>query len=60
MPKDSEHLNIEVAMMTESYFATTATTRRDNPDPVLTVAEVAMDLRCSKAHVYNVIKGKDA
>ena len=45
-------------MMTESHFATTATTRRDNPDPVLTAAEVATDLRCSKAHVYNVIKGK--
>lgn len=28
------------------------------PDSVLTVREVAIDLRCSKAHVYNVIKGK--
>ena len=27
-------------------------------DPVLTVTEVAVDLRCSRAHVYNVIKGK--
>ena len=25
---------------------------------VLTVAEVALELRCSKAHVYNVIAGK--
>jgi hypothetical protein len=25
---------------------------------VLTVAEVAYDLRCSKAHVHNVINGK--
>lgn len=25
---------------------------------ILTVAEVASDLRCSKAHVYNVIAGK--
>ena len=30
----------------------------DGSDPVLTVTEVAMDLRCSRAHVYNVIKGK--
>ena len=27
------------------------------PDPMLTAAEVALDLRCSKAHVYNLIKG---
>jgi len=26
--------------------------------PILTVAEVALELRCSKAHVYNVIAGK--
>jgi excisionase family DNA binding protein len=26
-------------------------------DEILTVAEVAGDLRCSKAHVYNVLKG---
>lgn len=25
---------------------------------ILTVAEVAMELRCSKAHVYNAIAGK--
>lgn len=28
------------------------------PRTVLTVAEVARHLRCSKAHVYNVIEGK--
>jgi excisionase family DNA binding protein len=27
-------------------------------DSVLTVPEVAAELRCSKAHVYNVISGK--
>ncbi len=27
---------------------------------ILTVAEVATELRCSKAHVYNAIKGKVA
>jgi excisionase family DNA binding protein len=27
-------------------------------DEVLTVNEVAAELRCSKAHVYNVINGK--
>ncbi len=27
-------------------------------DGVLTIAEVATDLRCSKAHVANMIKGK--
>ena len=25
---------------------------------ILTVAEIAVELRCSKAHVYNVIAGK--
>lgn len=30
------------------------------PQTVLTVAEVAKHLRCSKAHVYNVIEGKVA
>lgn len=31
----------------------------NHPHPaVLTVAEVAAELRCSKAHVYNVIRGK--
>ena len=25
---------------------------------ILTVAEVALELRCSKAHVYNVIAGR--
>ncbi len=29
-----------------------------NRDRILTVAEVALELRCSKAHVYNVIAGK--
>lgn len=27
-------------------------------DEILTVLEVAAELRCSKAHVYNVISGK--
>jgi excisionase family DNA binding protein len=27
-------------------------------DEILTVAEVATELRCSKAHVYNAIAGK--
>ena len=27
-------------------------------DNVLTIVEVANELRCSKAHVYNAIKGK--
>ena len=27
-------------------------------DEILTVAEVAAELRCSKAHVYNAIAGK--
>jgi excisionase family DNA binding protein len=26
--------------------------------PILTVAEVAVELRCSKAHVHNLINGK--
>ena len=30
----------------------------DAPSNVLTVAEVARDLRCSKAHVHNIIHGK--
>jgi excisionase family DNA binding protein len=34
------------------------TFRRGKPRADLTVAEVAMELRCSKAHVYNVIAGK--
>jgi excisionase family DNA binding protein len=29
-----------------------------NPDQILTAAEVAAELRCSKAHVYNAIAGK--
>ena len=29
-----------------------------NPDEILTAAEVAAELRCSKAHVYNAIAGK--
>jgi hypothetical protein len=28
------------------------------PDEILTVAEVATELRCSKAHVHNAINGK--
>lgn len=27
------------------------------PNPVLTVREVATELRCSKAHVYKIIRG---
>ena len=26
-------------------------------DPLLTIPEVAADLRCSRAHVYNIING---
>ena len=29
-------------------------------DKILTIAEVAAELRCSKAHVYNAINGKVA
>ncbi len=29
-----------------------------NSDEILTVAEVAAELRCSKAHVYNAIAGR--
>ena len=29
-----------------------------NKDEILTVVEVAAELRCSKAHVYNAIAGK--
>jgi len=29
----------------------------ESSDPILTIPEVAADLRCSRAHVYNVIKG---
>lgn len=29
-------------------------------DEILTIAEVAAELRCSKAHVYNAINGKVA
>jgi hypothetical protein len=29
-----------------------------NTRDILTVAEVAIELRCSKAHVYNAIAGK--
>jgi len=29
-----------------------------NGDQILTVREVAAELRCSKAHVYNAIAGK--
>jgi hypothetical protein len=27
------------------------------PDPVLTASDVALDLRCSKAHVHHLING---
>jgi excisionase family DNA binding protein len=27
------------------------------PDPILVASEVAADLHCSKAHVYNLIRG---
>jgi hypothetical protein len=30
------------------------------PDAILTVAEVATELKCSKAHVHNLINGKVA
>jgi excisionase family DNA binding protein len=29
-----------------------------DPNQILTVAEVAVELRCSRAHVYNAIAGK--
>jgi excisionase family DNA binding protein len=29
-----------------------------SPEEILTASEVAADLRCSKAHVYNAIAGK--
>ncbi len=29
-------------------------------DEILTVSEIAIELRCSKAHVYNTIAGKVA
>ena len=29
----------------------------ESSDPILTIPEVAADLRCSRAHVYNVING---
>ncbi len=32
---------------------------REN-DEILTIPEVAAELRCSKAHVYNIIRGKVA
>lgn len=32
----------------------------ESSDPILTIPEVAADLRCSKAHVYNVINGSVA
>ncbi len=31
-----------------------------NPDVMLTVPEVAAELRCSKAHVFNMLAGKIA
>ena len=31
-----------------------------NTSPVLTIADVAVILRCSKAHVFNVLNGKVA
>jgi excisionase family DNA binding protein len=30
----------------------------DDGPPLLTVAEAARELRCSKAHVHNIIKGR--
>jgi excisionase family DNA binding protein len=33
---------------------------REYPDKIMTITEVASELRCSKAHVYNAIKGKVA
>ncbi len=31
---------------------------RQTTDPILTIAEVAKELRCSKAHIYAVISGR--
>ena len=42
----------------KSQLAETAASGARSYDPVLTVLEVAADLRCSKAHVYNVINGR--
>jgi hypothetical protein len=40
---------------------TSTIVRNDFPkDEILTVAEVAAELRCSKAHVHNTINGKVA
>jgi hypothetical protein len=30
----------------------------ESGDRILTITEVAVDLRCSKAHVYNAVNGK--
>lgn len=30
----------------------------DRPSPVITLAEAARELRCSKAHVSNIVNGK--
>lgn len=36
------------------------TTIADSPtDPILTASEVAAELRCSKAHVYHLLNGKE-
>ena len=37
---------------------TTGTQRRVPGDEILSAVEVAQELRCSKAHVYNVILGR--
>jgi hypothetical protein len=42
----------------KSPSSETAPSAARSDDPVLTVFEVAADLRCSKAHVYNVINGR--
>ena len=34
------------------------TARSDQSDPILTIAEVSRELRCSKAHVSGLIRGE--
>jgi excisionase family DNA binding protein len=46
---------IEMGNRAERVEETSSAT---NADAVLTVDEVANELRCSKAHVYNAINGK--
>jgi excisionase family DNA binding protein len=48
-------LNREIAM---THTQTTGAVQLPVTGQILTVAEVALELRCSRAHVYNVIAGK--